>query len=249
MPALVIANWKMNGSVAAVLAFGQRWQELSREALDDVVAVICPPSVYAAQTLAAVPGVEVGAQDCSAREAGAYTGEVAADMWRDLGCSTVIVGHSERRQYHGESDALVAEKAVRAQAAGLRTVVCVGESLAQRESGEHAEVVSAQLAASLEAVSADGLVIAYEPVWAIGTGVTASPEQANAMHGIIRAGLQAKFGEQAATIPVIYGGSVKPDNASELFACDMIDGALVGGASLEAESFWAIAQAASSGRT
>ena len=247
MTSLVIANWKMNGALPAIEAFAAEWQALDAVG-DDVRTVVCPPSVYLPAIALALPGMELGAQDCSAHDAGAYTGEVAADMLVEVGCDWVIVGHSERRQYHAESDALVAAKAARAQSAGLNAVVCVGESLAQREAGEQETVVAAQLHGSIEGVDARSLVIAYEPVWAIGTGVTASPEQANAMHGFIRECLDQHYGEAAQQVAVIYGGSVKPENAGELFACDKIDGALVGGASLEADSFMAIARAASSGR-
>lgn len=247
MSALVIANWKMNGGLPAIATFAEGWKQAAR--LDGVRTVICPPFPYLGAVAAALSTMELGAQDCSAHRAGAYTGEVAADMLAECGCDWVIVGHSERRQYHAETDALVASKAQQVMAANMTAVVCVGESLADRESGAHEAVVVAQVMGSLADVSAKNLVVAYEPVWAIGTGRTATPEQANDMHRVIRETLATLYGQEADEIPVIYGGSVKPDNAAELFACDMIDGALVGGASLEAESFLAIAQAASSGRT
>ncbi|MEY2908434.1 MAG: hypothetical protein RLZZ602_957 [Pseudomonadota bacterium] len=248
MALLVVANWKMNGGLEAIEAFAGSWTTLASGQLDDVTTVVCPPFPYLGAVSREMPMMGLGAQDCSAHQAGAYTGEVAAEMLQEAGCRWVIVGHSERRQYHGETDAIVAAKAQRGLAAGLSVILCVGESLAEREAGEHERVVASQLQRSLEGVTQDGLVIAYEPVWAIGTGRTATPEQANEMHRLIRKGLVEKFGVDAGSVPIIYGGSVKPSNAAELFACDTIDGALVGGASLEAESFWQIASAGVSGR-
>lgn len=244
MKGLVIANWKMNASLVAVQVFAEKWQKLP--ALTNVETVICPPGPYL-QAVKSALALGLGAQDASAHVAGAYTGEVSAEMLRELGCQWAIVGHSERRAYHGESSRVVAAKAVAVVSAGLCPVVCVGETLAERDQGRHEEVVAEQLAASLAGVSPESLVVAYEPVWAIGTGVTATAEQADGMHGVIRTRLNGVYGSEASGIRVIYGGSVKPENAGELFACENIDGALVGGASLEAESFWKIAQAASAG--
>jgi triosephosphate isomerase len=245
MTGLVIANWKMNASSAAVKVFADKWHGMP--ALTGVETVICPPGPYLPAVAAAMPAMGLGAQDVSAHGAGAFTGEVSAEMLRDLGCRWAIVGHSERRTYHGESNQAVAAKASAAASLGLNPVVCVGEALSDRDQGNHEQVVSEQLRASLDAVDPDRLVVAYEPIWAIGTGVTASADQANQMHGVIRAGLHDMYGRQSSQVRVIYGGSVKADNAGELFACDEIDGALVGGASLEAKSFWKIAQAASAG--
>ena len=245
MTGLVIANWKMNASSAAVKVFADTWHGMP--ALTGVETVICPPGPYLPAVAAAMPAMGLGAQDVSAHGAGAFTGEVSAEMLRDLGCRWAIVGHSERRTYHGESNQAVAAKASAAASLGLNPVVCVGEALSDRDQGNHEQVVSEQLRASLDAVDPDRLVVAYEPIWAIGTGVTASADQANQMHGVIRAGLHDMYGRQSSQVRVIYGGSVKGDNAGELFACDEIDGALVGGASLEAKSFWKIAQAASAG--
>ena len=245
MTGLVIANWKMNASSAAVKVFADKWHGMP--ALTGVETVICPPGPYLPAVAAAMPAMGLGAQDVSAHGAGAFTGEVSAEMLRDLGCRWAIVGHSERRTYHGESNQAVAAKASAAASLGLNPVVCVGEALSDRDQGNHEQVVSEQLRASLDAVDPDRLVVAYEPIWAIGTGVTASADQANQMHGVIRAGLHDMYGRQSSQVRVIYGGSVKGDNAGELFACDEIDGALVGGASLEAKSFWKIAQAASAG--
>jgi len=189
--------------------------------------------------------ITVGAQDCSAMQSGAYTGDVAAAMLADIGCRWVILGHSERRQYHGESDALVAAKLTAALAAGLQPIVCVGETREQRDAGTAEAVVSAQLAGALKGQSdLHTLVVAYEPVWAIGTGLTASPEQAQDMHAFIRGCLGAIAGVDAALTRIVYGGSVKANNASQLFAQPDIDGALVGGAALIAEDFLAIIHAA-----
>jgi triosephosphate isomerase len=245
MTGLVIANWKMNASSAAVKVFADKWHGMP--ALTGVETVICPPAPYLFAVAAAMPAMGLGAQDVSAHGVGAFTGEVSAEMLRDLGCQWAIVGHSERRTYHGESNQSVAAKASAVASLGLNPVVCVGEALADRDQGNHEQVVSEQLRASLDAVDPEKLVVAYEPIWAIGTGVTASADQANQMHGVIRAGLHDMYGRESSQVRVIYGGSVKADNAGELFACDEIDGALVGGASLEAESFWKIAQAASAG--
>lgn len=247
MSALVIANWKMNGALSAVEVFAEAWGSVVIP--NDVQIVICPPYVYLSAVREAMPReVQLGAQDCAGHKAGAFTGEVAADMLVESGCAWVIVGHSERRQYHAETDELVAQKAQLAQEAGLCAVVCVGEQLGQREAGEHQQVVAAQLAGSLDGVDLKNLVVAYEPVWAIGTGHSASPQQAEDMHRWIKDCLMKHYGADAQQIPVIYGGSVKPETAAELFACETIDGALVGGASLEATSFAEIAQAGASGR-
>ncbi len=250
MKPLVIANWKMNGALPAIEGFAEQWLSLGELDPAAVTTVLCPPFPYLSAVKSSLPEMELGAQDCSSHDAGAYTGEVGADMAVEVGCDWVILGHSERRQYHGETDALVAEKVARAQAAGLTAIVCVGEHLSQREAGDHEKVVAAQLEGSLDGADPKDLVVAYEPVWAIGTGVSASAEQANEMHRWIRDCLHNKFADDAAQVAVIYGGSVKPDTAGELFACDMINGALVGGASLKAESFHGIAKAAAdSGRT
>ena len=250
MSAVVIANWKMHGSGSALSAFASQWHALSEQPLPNVDVVLCPPGVYAQRAQQLLPGLALGAQDCAPVAEGAYTGDISAPMLADLGCSWVIVGHSERRQGHGETDALVAQKARAAANAGLTAVVCVGESLEQRQGGLQEQVVSAQLQGSLQGLAAGEFVVAYEPIWAIGTGHTATPEQANSMHEHIRQTLVQLLGRRGGDIALLYGGSVKPDNAGELFACPSIDGALVGGASLMADSFYAIAKAASeSGRT
>lgn len=241
---LVAGNWKMHGSRDSVDALLAALQ--AAPVRDDVEVVVCPTYVHLSQAVDACTGsgIGVGGQDCSRETQGAFTGEVAAAMLADLGCRWVILGHSERRSYHAETDALVAAKLGAAVAAGLAPIVCVGETREQREAGEAESVVARQLRGALsDQASLAGLVIAYEPVWAIGTGLTASPEQAQAMHAFIRAELGA-LGLAADTVRVLYGGSVKPGNAAELFAQPDIDGALVGGAALVAEDFLAIIAAA-----
>jgi triosephosphate isomerase len=241
---LVVGNWKMNGSHPANAAL-----------LAGIVAArpfgadvaVCPPFPYlpeAAQALGHT-GVAWGAQDCSAHESGAYTGEVSASMLAELGCRYVIVGHSERRTLHGEPDQLVADKAKAALARGVTPIVCVGETLAQREAGETEAVVKRQLAAVIHTLAhcCAEMVVAYEPVWAIGTGRTATPQQAQAVHALLRAQLAAAT-PGAAAMRLLYGGSVKPDNAAELFAQGDIDGGLIGGASLKVPDFIAIVRAA-----
>ncbi|MAT94968.1 MAG: triose-phosphate isomerase [Halioglobus sp.] len=241
---LVVANWKMHGSRASVESL---LGELLAAAPTAADVAVCPSFVHLSQAVAACAGsaIGVGAQDCSHAASGAYTGEVAAAMLADLGCERVIVGHSERRQYHGESDALVAAKLNAAVAAGLAPILCVGETREQREAGEAQAVVAAQLRGALEgAASLDGLVVAYEPVWAIGTGLTATPGQAQEMHAWLREVLAEIPGVDAGQMPLLYGGSVKPDNAASLFEAPDIDGALVGGASLVAGEFLSIVGAA-----
>lgn len=248
MKKLVVGNWKMHGSRAgnAELIQGLRAADLAATAPRAEVAV-CPPSVYLADVSALLDGagIAVGAQDVSAHAQGAYTGEVSAPMLRDLGVRFAIVGHSERRSFHAESDLLVAQKARAALAHGLVPIVCVGETLAEREGDQTEAVVSRQLKAVIDLLADQlpGIVVAYEPVWAIGTGKTATPEQAQAVHALLRAQLKAAL-PAAADVPLLYGGSVKPDNAAELFARPDIDGGLIGGASLKAADFVAIARAA-----
>jgi triosephosphate isomerase len=242
---LVVGNWKMHGShkanaelVAGIVA--------GRPYLGDVA--VCVPFPYLAETAVALASTDIrwGAQDCSSHEQGAYTGEVSAAMLQEFGCRFAIVGHSERRQYHGEGDQLVADKAKAALAHGVTPIVCVGETLAQHEAGQTEAVVKRQLSAVIHALAhcAGEMVVAYEPVWAIGTGKTATPEQAQAVHALLRAQLAAATA-RAAGMKILYGGSVKPDNAAQLFAQPDIDGALVGGASLKASDFVAICRAAS----
>jgi len=246
---LVAGNWKMNGSRASVASLTR---EITAK-LEDLMSIdvaICPPYIYLEQVVRAVEGchVMVGGQDLSVHVAGAYTGEISAEMLSDVGVKTVIVGHSERRTYHHESDTLVAQKCQVAVRAGLLPIVCVGETLAQREADRTEEVIAAQLTALLASeegkMTLAASVIAYEPVWAIGTGKTATPQQAQDVHAFIRGRLAAYDSELADNMRILYGGSVKPENAAELFAMADIDGGLIGGASLNARDFLAICAAA-----
>ncbi len=245
---LVVGNWKMHGRLAGNAVLLQAVAQGARNLPEHVRVGVCVPFPYLAQARAALEGSSVawGAQDVSAHEQGAYTGEVAAAMVADFGAAYAIVGHSERRAYHGESSELVAQKTKRALAAGLTPIVCVGETLEERESDATEQVVGAQLDAVLVALTnaeAARIVVAYEPVWAIGTGKSASSAQAQAVHAFLRARLAAK-GAEVADVPLLYGGSVKPDNAEELFRQDDIDGGLIGGASLKDADFLAICAAA-----
>ena len=241
---LVVGNWKMNGSRTANAALLEGVKAASPFAAG---VAVCVPAPYLAEVGAALQGsaIALGAQDCSSHDAGAFTGEISAAMLAEFGCRYVIVGHSERRALHGEGDRLVAEKAVKALAAGLTPIVCVGETLGQREAGETAAVVARQLGAAIELLGdrIGDAVIAYEPVWAIGTGKTASPAEAEAVHAQLRTRL-ATVSPRAAAVSILYGGSVKPDNAASLFGQANIDGGLIGGASLNAEHFAAICKAA-----
>ena len=241
---LVVGNWKMHGSrvanaelLSALLA--------ARPFLADVA--VCAPFVYLADVASSLAASEIrwGAQDVSAHERGAFTGEVSATMLHELGCRYTLVGHSERRAHHAESDLLVAQKAQAALAKGVTPIVCVGETLAEREAGATDAVVKRQLSVVIHQLAhcAAEMVVAYEPVWAIGTGRTASPEQAQAVHAVLRAQLQAATG-RGDTMKILYGGSVKADNAATLFAQADIDGGLIGGASLKAADFIAICRAA-----
>lgn len=244
---LIAGNWKMNGSLAANAALmGELLAGIGQPACD---VAVCVPAVYLAQVqllLAGQGGIALGAQDVSQHESGAYTGDVSAAMLKELGARYVIVGHSERRQYQGETDAQVAVKAQRALAAGLTPIVCVGETLQEREQGETESVVGRQLSAviQLNGERLADLVVAYEPVWAIGTGRTATPEQAQAVHAALRA-LLAAADLQAAGVRILYGGSMNAGNAAELLAQPDIDGGLIGGASLKARDFLKIIETAS----
>lgn len=242
---LVVGNWKMHGSrefVADLLG-----NLLNVERSEDVEVAVCPTYVHLAQAVALTQSftVTVGAQDCSHMQSGAFTGEVSASSLADLGCRWVVLGHSERRAYHGESDELISNKLAAVVAAGLLPILCVGETQEQREAGDAESVVAGQLHGALAGLAnVDGLVVAYEPVWAIGTGLTATPEQAQAMHAFIREHLGEYPQLDAAATRLLYGGSVKAGNAAQLFGQADIDGALVGGAALVAEDFQAIINAA-----
>lgn len=244
---LIAGNWKMNGSLAAnaVLLAGIK-SGLGQQACD---VVVCAPAPYLAQCRAELAGSAIawGAQDVSIHESGAYTGEVSAAILLDFGCKYVIIGHSERRAYHSESNELVAQKTARALKAGLTPIVCVGETLAEREAGQTDAVVGKQIDAVLEAVDASALakiVVAYEPVWAIGTGKTATPQMAQEVHATLRAKLATKNSTAAVNVQILYGGSMNPDNAKELLAMPDIDGGLIGGAALKVVDFLTIGQAA-----
>lgn len=241
---LVVGNWKMNGSkrenaelLAGILT---GWT-------NDIAAevVVCPAFPYLAQAGEIISGsaLKLGAQNLAVEQKGAYTGEVSAQMLADLDCKFVIIGHNERRRLQGETDAQVAQKFLAAQAQGLTPIVCVGESLEKRESGDYLAVIESQLAAVLNQVGLSAFanaVVAYEPVWAVGTGKTAKPEQAEEVHKFIR----SKLGALAQSVRILYGGSVKAGNAAELFALADLDGALLGGASLDADEFLTICKCA-----
>jgi triosephosphate isomerase len=241
---LVAGNWKMNGLTASLAEL-----KAMREAVDAGKAgaaelAVCPPATLLAQAAAALKGgkVSLGAQDCHAKDSGAFTGDIAAPMIKDAGAQYVIVGHSERRQYHGETDAAVKAKAEAALKSGLTAIVCVGETRAEREAGKAIEVVSTQVRGSLPAGGApETVVVAYEPVWAIGTGLTPTPADVAEVHAAIRMLLGEVYGAAGVKLRILYGGSVKPSNAKELLGLANVDGALVGGASLKAVDFLAIA--------
>lgn len=251
---IVAGNWKMNGSqeLVGTLVTGICSGVSSLE--NRVEVVIIPPALYVrdvldASVVSGVAALTTGVQNVACWESGAYTGEVSAKMAADIGCRYALVGHSERRQLFGETDDVVAEKVVRILASGLVAVVCVGETLEEREQGVAEQVVCGQVRKALASVSGDEwdrLVIAYEPVWAIGTGKTATADDAQAMHAAIRR-LLVELDAPAEEISLLYGGSVKPDNAPELFAQPDIDGGLIGGASLVTEDFLGICQAAMAG--
>ena len=245
---LVAGNWKMNGSTAANAALLSGIAS-GVPAGSGFRLLVCPPFPYLAPVAERLAGtnVAVGAQNVSEHGVGAYTGETAASMLKDIGCEYVIVGHSERRAMYGETSAIVAAKFRAAQAAGLKPILCVGETLAQRESGTTEKVIDEQLDTVLESAGIDAFasaVIAYEPVWAIGTGMTASPEQAQDVHRHIRARLAQGNASLASRVQILYGGSMKGENAAGLLSMPDIDGGLIGGASLKANDFLAIAKAA-----
>jgi triosephosphate isomerase (TIM) len=246
---LAAGNWKMNCLQKDGLALAGALADKAKAAggaKSDIL--VCPPFTLLSKVLDAVAGsgVMVGGQDCHMTEKGAHTGDTSAWMLKDLGCTHVIVGHSERRSDHGETDAVIKAKAEAALAAGLVAVVCIGETLAERDAGKTLDVNRRQLLGSLpDGATAANTVVAYEPVWAIGTGRTATPEQAQEVHGMLRAELVGKLGRETAdAMRILYGGSVNAANAAVLFSQPDIDGGLVGGASLKADDFWTIAQSA-----
>lgn len=248
MKKLIAGNWKMNGLKKEAVALVQSIvDELGKEksCLDKADILVCPPHVHIDSVVSETSDdVAVGGQDCSVQDGGAYTGDVSSAMLKDLGCSFVILGHSERRDYQNEGDALISMKAAKAHENGLIAIICVGEKEEEREAGKEYDVVEAQLTASMpESASSQNTVIAYEPVWAIGTGKVATPENVRDMHKFIREKLQERL-DNPSDMRILYGGSVKPDNAKALFSIENVDGALIGGASLKASDFIGIARQA-----
>ena len=233
---LAAGNWKMNGTAGSL----DELAALAEAARGAAEVLICPPATLIARAADAAPeGLAIGGQDCHAAVSGAHTGDIAAPMLRDAGATYVILGHSERRSDHGESNEAVREKCRAAWAAGLTAVVCVGETLAQREAKNMLDIIGGQLAGSVpDGTTGHNLVIAYEPVWAIGTGKVPTTDEIGEVHDFIRARLERRFGPGAGqSVRILYGGSVKPSNAAEIFAVSNVDGALVGGASLKAADF------------
>lgn len=242
---LIAGNWKMNGLAADGRALTAELMALLNRGARPFDMLVCPPATLVATIATAARGsvLLVGGQDCHAEAKGAYTGDISAEMLKDAGANAVIVGHSERRTLHGESDAVVRAKAIAAKRAGLAAVICIGETLEQRDAGKTLAVLEAQVLGSVpDGSKATGIVVAYEPVWAIGTGRTPSTDDVAAAHAHIRKTLAQRV-DNAAAIRILYGGSVKPENAAALLGLEDVDGALVGGASLKAADFWAIATA------
>ena len=243
---LVAGNWKMNGTMASLDEVGRLMDMLVGTAVACDI-MICPPATLIAPMvrLVASSAIKVGGQDCHSEASGAHTGDISAEMLQDTGCTGVIVGHSERRASHGETDVLIRHKAAAAHRAGISAIICIGETLEERKSGRTLDVVTGQLAGALPAsASAENTVIAYEPVWAIGSGLTPGLDEVAEVHGVIRAALRERLGEaQGDAVGILYGGSVKPDNAKNLMSASNVDGALVGGASLRAADFMGIIRA------
>ena len=243
---IVAGNWKMNTTVVEGIELAEAVAAKSSEVPSSVQLIIAPPFTHLVPVSQAIKGTAIGlsAQNCADKEKGAYTGEVSADMLVSAGCTYTILGHSERRQYYGETDDTLVNKVKLAISKGLSPIFCVGENLEEREAGRHFDVVSSQIRNVLYTLSGEEMskvIIAYEPVWAIGTGKTASAAQAQEIHACIRKVVAEKFGALAEDITILYGGSCKPSNAKELFACPDIDGGLIGGAALKADDFIAIA--------
>jgi len=243
MKKLIAGNWKMYGDKASSKALIRDIAAGAQRYFDKADFLVCPPYVHIdlVRGEAEGMGVAIGGQDCVPQEQGAFTGDVSAPMLKDMGCAYVILGHSERRQYHKEPSSLIAEKAKAAHQSGLKTIICVGESAVERESGQELSVIEKQLVESVPASSNESnTVIAYEPVWAIGTGLTAQAEDIASMHRFIYEKMQTML-ESVANLRILYGGSVKPENAAEILGTQHVQGALIGGASLKAESFLGIA--------
>ena len=243
---LVAGNWKMNGITASLDEVRRLMDMLESTAVGSDV-MICPPATLIAPLarLVAPSAIRIGGQDCHSEAGGAYTGDISAEMLADAGCTAVIVGHSERRAGHGETDDLVRQKAAAAHRAGLTAIICIGETLEERKAGRTLDIVTGQLDRSMPpAATGDNTIFAYEPVWAIGTGLTPGPDQVAEVHGAIRSKMRQRLGEaQGNAVAILYGGSVKPDNAEALMAVANVDGALVGGASLKAADFMGILRA------
>lgn len=243
---LVAGNWKMNGLNASLNELTAMGADYDSSLKDKIDMMICPPAtlVMSAAQIALESGIAIGGEDCHANESGAHTGDISAEMLKDAGATAVIVGHSERRTDHGESNAIVKAKAEAGLRAGLLTILCIGETEAERKSGETLTVLKDQLDGSMpDNSTASTIVVAYEPVWAIGTGLVPSAEDVKEAHAFIRKNLMARFGDEGAKMRLLYGGSVKPSNAVELMGIANVDGALVGGASLKAEDFLGICAA------
>ena len=244
---LIAGNWKMNGLRADGRILASVLSDLMKDETNAAFdLVVCPPFTLIADVGDALAGsaISLGAQDCHPVEKGAHTGDVSAAMLADLGCDFVIVGHSERRTNHQETDTAVQARATAVQAQGMAAIICIGETEEQRDGAKTLDVIKSQLAGSVQELSAaTNTVIAYEPIWAIGTGRTPSTNEVQEVHALIRAELTAALGaEEAVGVRVLYGGSMKPENARDLLALEDVDGGLIGGASLTAENFWAIAQ-------
>src|SRR3984957_8733832 len=242
--ALIAGNWKMNGLSASVAELDRIIEGFDAELSNQIDLLVCPPFTLIEEFAATAKGskVMIGAQDCHPEASGAHTGDISAEMLADAGAKAVIVGHSERRADHGEGDALVRAKAEAAWRAGLTAIVCIGETLQQRDTGHTLDICAGQLKDSLpDGGTAARLVVAYEPIWAIGTGLTPTTADVEQIHGFIRETLMARFSGEGAKIRILYGGSVKPSNAAELMAVANVNGALIGGASLKAADFLAIA--------
>jgi triosephosphate isomerase len=239
---LAAGNWKMNGLKASLAEIKAMADAVAAGAAGSAEILICPPATLVAAAAAVAGGIGIGGQDCHAKASGAHTGDISAEQLKDSGATYVIVGHSERRADHGESNEVVKAKAEAVLRAGLTVIVCVGETQLQREAGQTLALVGSQLSGSIpQAGGAANLVIAYEPVWAIGTGLTPTVEDVAEVHGFIRRELEDLLPEQGAKIRILYGGSVKPSNAAELMGVANVNGALVGGASLTAKDFLGIA--------
>lgn len=246
MKALVAGNWKMNGLKGSKKELKALARKLGGKANPACDILVCPPATLIASFREVTKGTKIalGGQDCHANPSGAHTGDIAAEMLKDAGASCVIVGHSERRADHGETDATVRAKAQAAHRAGLVAIVCVGETESGRDAGQTLKIIKAQLKGSLpDSATAKTTIIAYEPVWAIGTGRTPTPGDVAKVHAAIRKALVSRFGPEGERMRILYGGSVKPSNAAELMAVPDVNGALVGGASLKADDFWGIVSA------